>query len=430
MSRTLEPRVAGYFGLTVLGALVWGSMAPFYMLLSIYLRSFGIAYGTIGLISAASVLLSSLPQVLFGGMMDKYGKQHHLISLSLLLRSFCFLMISISGDVWSVVLWHFASSLALAWFMPAIQSSIARAVEPRGLGTSMGLYRLGGAAGWAVMCLVSGYVASASPDFRLAFGLGAVTSFAAFMASLATGASLGRNDQNLAADARKRTRSTSMDPKLFYLSVFAGSLGIGATSSFLTILLAESGGDVFLIGAILAVGATIEVPAMFVGGKLSDTISAPMILSIGMAGLALTYWLYGAVDVLITYLLVQAVRGVFYAFFTVSGMTISSDIGGFSRGGLHAGLYNLTTMLGSATGPYFGGLVSDQLGLRALFAVSSLTSLLGSGLAAVTLVKKPTSSELVMGQPGDPRAIDSSLDATGSPGGSTHRAPLAIRHPP
>lgn len=136
-----------------------------------------------------------------------------------------------------------------------------------------------------------------------------------------------------------------------------------------------------MIGVVLATGAIAEIPAMYLGGRMSDKYGALTVLSLGMAGLAVTYVFYGVVNAVIAYLLVQALRGLFYGLFTVSGMAMSSSLGGAERGGLHAGFYNLVSTLGSSSGPYIGGLVSDQLGLRTMYWFSSAVSLLGSGLA-------------------------------------------------
>jgi len=357
-------------------------MAPFYMLFSIYLRSLGLSYSSVGLISMAALLLSSVPQALFGHLMDRYSMHGQLTSVSLFLRAVCLLMVSLSQDMWSSVLWYISSSLAMAAFMPAIQSIVAQASVPNRLGRSMGLYRLGGAAGWAVMCLVSGYAAHATSDFRMSFTLGAFLSLACFLMSLPL-----RDPMQIAKTKDIRDPGVqAAKPSsggLFYASVFIASLGLGATSSFVTVYLAEAGGDMLYVGTVLAFGAFVEVPGMYLGGRLSDSFGAPIVLSAGMAGLALSYWLYGAVDELAALLLVQGVRGLFYALSTVSGMTMSSALGGETRGALYAGMYNLVTTLGSSSGPYLAGVISDQLGLRSMFGASSIASLAGSLLAGV-----------------------------------------------
>jgi len=369
--------------LALLGALFWGSMAPSYLFVAVYLKASGLDYSAIGLVTTASVLASSLPQIIFGHLIDRYGRHGLLIPLSLFFRAFCLVMLAFATDAWSVALWFVVAGLPMSLFMPSMQSAVARISVPNTMGTSMGLYRLGGSAGWAVMCLVSGLVASLSSDFRLAFGLGALLSVFAFLLSLPFASQLGDSKEPPSVEPGGPTRKTDQS-ELFYTSVFLGSLGIGATSSFVTVLLAELGGGPFMIGAVLAAGATAEVPAMYLGGKMSDKYGALLVLSAGMAGLAVSYVFYGVVNVLVAYLFVQALRGLFYGLFTVSGMAMSSSLGGAEKGGLHAGFYNLVSTLGSSSGPYIGGLMSDQLGLRTMYWFSSAVSLLGSGLSMTT----------------------------------------------
>jgi len=368
--------------LALIGALFWGSMAPSSVFVAIYLKSSGLDYAAIGLVSTASVLASSLPQIAFGRLIDRYGKHGMLIALSLFFRAFCLTMVALAADAWSVSFWYVAAGLPTSLFMPSMQSMVARTSVPDTLGISMGSYRLGGSAGWAVMCLVSGLVASAFSDLRLAFGLGALLSVVNFLLSLPLA---NRSDapRSLPSTEEGKSRLGIDRSGSFYTTLFLGSLGLGATSSFVTILLNELGGGPLMIGAVLAVGATAEVPAMYLGGKMSDKYGGMWILSIGMAGLAVSYALYGIVNALFACLFVQALRGLFYGFFTVSGMAMSSSLGGAERGGLHAGFYNLVSTLGTSSGPYIGGLLSDQLGLRTMYWLSAGASLLGSGLSAV-----------------------------------------------
>ena len=373
----------------MLGALAWGSMAPTAMLVSVQLRSSGLAYSAIGLISTASVLLSSLPQILFGHMIDKYGRHAILIKVSILVRSFFVFMIALSSDPWSLALWYVAASLPLSLFLPSIQSFVARHSVPEAMGTSMGLYRLGGSAGWAVMCLVAGLVASFYSSYVPTFDLAALLSATAFLVSL------GLTDpKHLTPSAtvpeQARSSATPSSARPFYASIFLGSLGIGATSSFVTILLSELGGDPVVMGVVLAAGAAAEVPAMYYGGRLGDKCGPLWVLSVGMTGMAVSYVLYGWVGMPMALVFVQALRGLFYGLFTVSGMAKSSSLGGAERGGLHAGLYGLISTLGSASGPSLGGLVSDQSGLKSMFALSSVVSLIGASLAGVAALATRT----------------------------------------
>jgi len=260
----------------------------------------------------------------------------------------------------------------------------------------MGLYRLGGSAGWAVMCLIAGLVASLYSSYLPAFDLATLLSAAAFLVSL------GLTDPqpstiSTAVTDQARSSATLSNARAFYASVFLGSLGIGATSSFVTILLSELGGDPVTIGVVLAVGAAVEVPAMYYGGRLTDKYGSLWVLSAGMTGMAVSYVLYGWVGMPMALVFVQAIRGLFYGFFTVSGMTMSSSLGGAERGGFHAGLYGLISTLGSSSGPSLGGLVSDQCGLKSMFVLSSVVSLLAASLAGwaalTTRIKGPAHPE-------------------------------------
>lgn len=349
------------------------------MFVSVQLRYSGLTYSDIGLVSTASALLSSLPQLLFGHMIDRYGRRAALIKASILVRTLLLSMVALSSDPWSLAFWYVTASLPLSLFLPSVQSFVARRSAQRNLGTSMGLYRLGGSAGWAIMCLVAGLVASSS-SFAVAFVLGALLSVVAFVVSLGL-ADRGPPTASTPSNDPLRYHGRLSSGLAFYGSTFLGSLGIGATSSFITVLLSELGGNPAAIGAVLAAGAVVEIPAMYYGGRLADRYGPLWILAAGMAGMGVSYSLYGMVDVLAALALVQASRGLFYGLFTVSGMAMSSSLGGADGGGLHAGLYGLISTLASSSGPSLGGLVSDQSGLKSMFALSSVVSVLGASIA-------------------------------------------------
>jgi PPP family 3-phenylpropionic acid transporter len=322
-------------------------------------------------------IFSSFLQLVFGATADKYRNRKAIISLALLARSVACLLLMVSKDVVSMALWYIVASLFLSGFMPLAQSIVADLSEKGKLGVSMGRYRLFGSIGWAVSCILTGFLAR--ENLWSIFPITLAFSTSSFLISLA-----------LPEVERFKESSESMQSTVnayialaacFAISIFLSGVSMGATSSFLTISLNQLGSDPFFIGVIIALGAFLEVPAMYLGGRLSDLIGSIPVLVIGEAGLGVIYWLYGNIRNIFNYLLIQGARGVLYALFTVSGMSISSRLGGSKKGGFYAGLYNLSLYLGMASGPYIGGLVSDYQGLWAMFALSSVLA----GISAILL---------------------------------------------
>jgi MFS family permease len=248
----------------------------------------------------------------------------------------------------------------------------------------MGKYRLSGSLGWAFSCIATGLLVGGNiwSIFPITLSLSSLS----LLASLAIPeVEEERKACNKSTEYRMRVSLKIIVP--FILSIFLSSIGMSAASSFLNILLFQLGSDPFFIGTTIAIGALLEVPAMYWGGRFSDKIGDIPVLILGEAGLGMVYWLYGTVKNFYTYLIIQGIRGILYALFTVSGMSLSSSIGRGGRGGLYAGLYNLSLQFGMSSGPFFGGLASDTFGITAMFLMASAFSELSAVLLVPLVVR-------------------------------------------
>lgn len=363
--------------ISIVGGLVWASFAPFSLFLGVYLISQGLSYASIGLLMTTTSILSSFLQLAFGSLADKYQNTRLIISLTLLARSVACLILVFSRDLASILLWYIVSGVFLSGFLPIAQSMVAKLSEDERLGFSMGKYRLSGSLGWAFSCILTGLFARY--EIWNIFPITLVLSFSSFITSLAIPGIKG-----VAGKRREIRRCETHKPAklivFFILSIFLSSLSMSAASSFLNIFLFQLGSDPFFIGIIIAIGAFLEVPAMYLGGILSDKTSEILVLLAGEIGLGVIYWLYGTVKNIYTYIIIQGLRGILYAFFMVSGMSLSSSMGDVKKKGLYAGLYNLSLQFGMALGPSLGGLVSDVFGLLAMFITVSILSELSSAL--------------------------------------------------
>lgn len=362
--------------ISVTGGLVWASFAPLSILFGVYLRSLGLSYASIGLLMSVSSLLSPFLQPLFGAVADKYRNRKVIVSISLFFRSLAYLLLMLSTDVLGMSICYVAAGLFLAGFMPLAQSMVADLSEDNRLGVHMGRYRLFGSIGWAAACILTGLLAR--DNLWNIFPLALAFSTISFLVSLFL-PSVEGTDGSHHGITQRRVSSLKL-AACFTASILISGVGMGATSSFLTISLSQLGSDPFFMSLVIAIGALLEVPAMYLGGWLSDRIGGLPVLVFGEVGLGMVYWLYGTVENLYSYLLIQSVRGILYALYTVSGMSISSSLGGSGRRGLYAGFYNLSFQLGTASGPYLGGLVSDYRGLWTMFALSSALSLFSTVL--------------------------------------------------
>ncbi|MGQ9479013.1 MAG: MFS transporter [Thermoproteota archaeon] len=373
--------------LFLLSGAVWASMAPLLLFFGVYLMSLGFSYSDIGLISTFGIVSSSIPQLIFGAVADKIIRRKPIIVFAVSIRVLAGLMMLVSKDVVSISAWYILASFSLAGFMPIAQSMVADMAEGEEVGRLMGNYRLFGSAGWAVSCVLTGLLVT--EKLENIFSIFFFFSIASFPLALLLKESWRPPEKEGGEAGTVMVKSSIALTLCFTASIILSSLSMGATNVFITIFLSKLGMEPLLIGVTIALGALMEIPAMYLGGMLCDRVGSLTVLSAGEVGLAFIYWLYGTVGNIYTYVIVQSIRGILYAVFTVAGMTASSSLWGEEKRGFYASLYNLSLNMGMSLGPSFGGFISDKLGLLATFLISSLISLISATiLSPWTVLKK------------------------------------------
>lgn len=375
----------------LLGFLTWSSLAPLYLYYGWYLRSEGINYVEVGMVLGLSIVSTFFAQLFSGFLFDYFHNYKYLLLFTFIIRSLSTSFIAYLPNPHDTYIWYILSSFSLGMFSPLSQSIIAEASRNEKLGTSLGQFRLSGSAGWVFSCIISGFVAmqSLKGSFILASIFSILSLPLILLLKTDTDVSQSISDLNLSKNTNSNVEQDNLTTFFFYLSVFFASIGMGAASNFLNIFILENGNNALSLSLILAIGALVEVPSMLLSGKLSDALGPLKLLSVSEFFLGLVYLGYALVKNLESFFLVQSFRGLFYAIFTVSGMHFSSVIGGKKRRGTSAGIYNVSTTIGLALGPYLAGLISQYpvfiLGSYSGIAASFVFSFLISIFAAILL---------------------------------------------
>lgn len=360
-----------------LGFLAWSSLAPLYLFYGWYLRSENIGYVEIGTLFGLSVIFTFLAQIISGFLFDRFHNYKFLLLLVFSIRSLSTFLIAYLPNSRDTYIWYILSSFSLGMFTPLTQSAIAETSGSKNTGTNLGKFRLSGSAGWVFSCIASGLIATQS--LKGSFILSSIFSFLAipFTLLLTASTTVNKSVVNPSSNqdvSENNTKQNSLVIFIFYLSVFFASIGMGAASNFLNIFILENGNTPLALSSILAIGALVEVPSMLLSGKLSDIVGPLKLLSVSEFFLGLVYVGYATVKNLGSFFVIQSIRGLFYAIFTVSGMHFSSTAGGKKRRGMSAGIYNVSNTIGLALGPYLAGLISQY----SFFLFSSYSGVSGS----------------------------------------------------
>jgi MFS family permease len=158
--------------------------------------------------------------------------------------------------------------------------------------------------------------------------------------------------------------------------------------------------------------AFVEVPCMLLAGYLTDRFGRRPTFTLGLALFAGVYGLYflaavtggvptaalpaalgGGVGpertVIPVLVLAQALRGLAYAAFTATALTMAIEVSPPDARGRAAGLYQMAESLSNIVGGYAGGPIAQAVGIPSLFLGGSCSVLLGAAYVQIA-VSRPS----------------------------------------
>jgi PPP family 3-phenylpropionic acid transporter len=150
-----------------------------------------------------------------------------------------------------------------------------------------------------------------------------------------------------------------------------------AYSNFFTIHLEDLGISKGFAGWAWALGVVSEVAIMFGWRRVSSRFRSRDLLSFALIVIAIRWFLYSLARGPLAILSIQLLHGIAFATFYLSSMAILDEMTPPALKATSQGMYSaLTFGLGSFLGGAISGLLFDQLGMVALFRVSSIMALL------------------------------------------------------
>ena len=172
-----------------------------------------------------------------------------------------------------------------------------------------------------------------------------------------------------AATAGSRPRATSL-PVLFLAGVILWTAAHVASTSMWPNYMEMNGYSKTTISSLWSLAALIEMPAMWLGGALSDITGRAVVLAAGgllIATVQIGYMLLVASLPLL--LGVQVVRGFGFGSYTSAAMTFAAEAGGKAQRGGNSGLFNTAGSAGQLAGSLLGGMLVQAAGFNALYLV-------------------------------------------------------------
>jgi MFS family permease len=166
-----------------------------------------------------------------------------------------------------------------------------------------------------------------------------------------------------------------------FLFMTSFNLIIPELNEFITIL----GGANYkgLVITLFTISAAISRPF---SGKLSDTIGRKKAMTIGMLASVIVSLLYPLSFSVFFFLCLRFLHGFSAGFFPTGATALLTDILPEKKRGQGMGIWGTFISLGIGFGQGFGSIISNYLGLNALFLIASLTAIL-SGILILNILE-------------------------------------------
>lgn len=158
-------------------------------------------------------------------------------------------------------------------------------------------------------------------------------------------------------------------------------MGTGLVSPILPLFAREFGLSITMVGLVITMFAASRVIIDIPAGRISDVfgrrptlIAGPAILAAGSIGCGLVtdYW---------QLMIFRAVQGAGSGLFTTAAMVMLADISTVNNRGRNMSIFQGCLWVGFGLGPFLGGLIGHYFGMRAVFFVYALFSLLSAAWA-------------------------------------------------
>jgi len=340
-------------------------------LLTLYLHGLGAGYALISLILTSTILVALVSNPAWGWLADRLGRRKPLYIAGLAGAALGYFWLSA------------ASNVALAWPARLLDALSMAGVSTLGLtlmgdtldasrrkGRSMGFTRGLASLAFAAGAFTGGRLADAFGISSVFLVCGAFLTAAALVALLLH--EVKPAPVAVVVDATSTTpRSRALGlPVLFLAGVILWTAAHVASTSMWPNYMEANGYSKTTISSLWSLAALIEMPAMWLGGALSDITGRAVVLAAGglfIATVQIGYMLFVASLPLL--LGVQVVRGFGFGGYTSAAMTFAAEHGGKTQRGSNSGLFNTAGSAGQLAGSLLGGVLVQAAGFNTLYLV-------------------------------------------------------------
>lgn len=376
----MRRRVSPFLLLCVMGGLaILSSTMAKNPALPLFIRSLGVAEGTVGFIAAASTVVGIVVSIPAGILSDLIGRRKVLLLSMVVFATAPFLYLLVQSP-WQLVLVRIYHGLATAILGPVAMATVADLYDA-GRGEKMAWYSSATMVGRFIAPTVGGLLIFGD-NFRWVYLADGVAGVLALLAALqlprvdnqpaesahkaqaGLRASWGAVRQDLGALLRNaRLLSTSLIEATQYFA-------FGFVEVYLPIYLKENLGlETWQIGTLFTAQVVMAAVSKPLSGRLSDRFGRAPMISAGLILCALTMILMPVVRLYALLIVLLAGFGLGLATVTASTSAFVADLSRASTHGAAMGTLSSIMDVGHSTGPMVGGLLVAGLGYTPAFGL-------------------------------------------------------------
>jgi MFS family permease len=383
-----------------------GATMPFF---SLYATSLGASLGQIAFVVGVQSAVAMVAGLVWGRVADRVGRRKPFIVGAVAAMALTSLAIArVPSWPWLVPL-HVALGVAQGAQQVSSLALMGDILEghPR-RGRLVSGYRMSGSLAFSVAIVTSGWIAEnvgLRGSFLLASGVYALSFLVALFIT---------EPGRLASTARSVGFVRLMRGPLRPLLILALSFGVpfSAVFSVWPIWVADVlGYGRATFSQLWGIAAFVEVPCILVAGMLVDRVGRRPTFVAGLTGFAVVYLLYVLEPPLPGLVGAQVLRGIAFAAYTATALTMAIDLAPAEERGRAAGLFTSAQGLAQIAGSWVGGPLAAALGFRALFALASAAVLCGAAYSYLVLGRRAAAAGApaaeTIGSPVAPRAVAS-----------------------
>ncbi|HYE82743.1 MAG TPA: MFS transporter [Clostridia bacterium] len=353
---------------------LFGTMACYYPYLPLYLEDRKLSYTQIGIVFALNSLTGIIAQPIWGYVTDKHlTKKKTLFIASIFCTVLAFNFLAVHS--FSYILASIAVLLVFQSITSPMLDAYSYEVIDRTNSFSYGQVRLMGSVGFALVSLALGKViqlTDITASFIVYSVLFMITAYLVCGIKSEGKSSIKRPSIKDVLDTMKQLKFM-----IFVFSVLLANIALGANSSYISVLVKETGGNVAILGFVWFVIATSEIPAFFFGSRLQRRFGELNIYLFAVGLYILRFFLCSMEQSYMTVIAIQFMQSVTFPLYLMGAMQYLYKI--VPEHIKASGITLLTSLgfgLGSFIGNLYGGMLLESHGIYYLYRTLSIFCIL------------------------------------------------------